>query len=68
MNRFVSPSWASSVRGTGYGFKVRRDNQIAGVGGAGSGVQCGLDSRMHVPWMGFESEVGDGGKRVSLGF
>ena len=49
MNRFVSPAWASSVRGTGYGFKVRRDNQIAGVGGAGSGVQCGLDSRMHVP-------------------
>ena len=49
VNRFVSPAWASSVRGTGYGFKVRRDNQIAGVGGAGSGVQCGLDSRMHVP-------------------
>lgn len=68
MNRFVSPSWASSVRGTGYGFKVRRANQIAGVGGAGSGVRCGLDSSMPVPWMGFESEVGEGGKQVSLGF
>lgn len=47
------------MQSTENGFKVRSDTLVV-EGGAGGRVQYGLDGEMHLPGIGFASEVGSG--------